>query len=134
MYTYDRNPDLLWRVFEVVKEINDGPHLLACIEISGTYFPHRAVEPFVRIIVSKELVVSCLFTDVSPDNRSLVSYFPIDLPSQGMIEFGYGNQVMDKIPAKFSTELVTRLDQKKLSEKVIIVTNEYWKTTYSLRG
>jgi hypothetical protein len=38
---------------EVVRILDDLPHLLVHIEVSGEYFPHRAPHPFVMIKVGK---------------------------------------------------------------------------------
>lgn len=116
-----------WQAQEVVREINDRPHLLVRIDISGTYFPHRAPEPFVRIVVGKGQAVSSWFANVSDDNRRIVGYFQVDLPQQGTLEFGYGNEVMGRLPAKFESKAVNRLDRKRVPKDVVVVSAKHLK-------
>lgn len=123
----EKPPQLFVQAHEVVKEIDDRPHLLVRIDISGPFFPHRAPEPFVRIITSERLTVECWFADVLDNNRKLVGYFPVDLPDDGMIEVGYGDELMATLPAEFRSEAVIRLDRERLPEEVVVVTAEFLK-------
>jgi len=110
---------------EVVKVLNDLPHLLVRIEVSGEYFPHRAPHPFVMIKVGEKEYFKDLFTEVSPDNQKLLGYLPINIPSKGVIVFGYGNEIWGTVPGEFDTASVARLDRKRLSKKVLIVDNDF---------
>jgi len=123
----DNLQELSLRAQEVVKEIDDRPHLLVRIEISGAYFPHRALEPFVKIVTSRGKAETSWFADVSDDNRRLAGYFPTDLPRQGTVEFGYGSAVLGRLRVKFESKAVTRLDRERLPEDVIEVSSKYLK-------
>jgi|SRR5215217_5680183 len=123
----DQLSELSWQAREGIKEIDERPHLLVGIEISGTYFPHRAAEPFVKI-VSEPQAIASWFAEVSDDNHRLVGYFPTDLPQQGMLEFGYGSQLLGRLPEEFESRAVNRLDRERLPEDVVVVSAEYLKT------
>ena len=43
-------PQLTWQAEEVVRKIDDRPHLLVRVSIRGGYFPQRALVPFVRLV------------------------------------------------------------------------------------
>ena len=125
MSTFHPLPELTWRADEVVREIDDRPHLLARVEISGTYFPQRAAEPFVRVVVGRRRAVESWFAEVSDDNQHLRGYFPVDLPRRGAIEFGYGHRVMGRLPGRFDAGAVTRLDRHRLPRDVVVVSARY---------
>src|ERR1044071_3781735 len=83
-----------WHAREVVKELNDRPHLLVRLEISGPHFPQRAAEPCVRILEGWRVVARSWFADISDDGRRLLGYFAVDVPRGDAGEFGYGAEVM----------------------------------------
>jgi hypothetical protein len=112
---------------EVVRVIDRKPHLLSRIDIDGAVFPQRAVPPFVRIRVNDELTVSAWFASVSNDGRTLSGYFQEDLPARGAIEFGYGVDVMGRLPLPFDAGTVLRLDRKKLPQGIVIVSRDFLK-------
>ncbi len=112
------------RAEEVVREIDDRPHLLVRIEISGAHFPHRAAEPFVKIVTSDGAAAASWFAGVSDDNRRLMGYFPSDLPPQGTVEFGYANEVLGRLAVKFEAKAVSRLDRKRLPKDVVVVSTK----------
>lgn len=124
----DKLGELSLRAQEVVKEIDDRPHLLVRIEIGDGYFPHRAPEPFVRIVRSKGKTEASWFTAISDDNRRLMGYFSTDLPRQGTVEFGYGSEVLGRLRVRFESKAVVRLDRERLSKDVVVVSAEYLKS------
>lgn len=117
-----------WRAQEVIKELDDRPHLLVRIEIIGPYFPHRAPEPFVRILSGERIVAESWFAKVSEDNRKLLAYFPTDVPQGEIIEFGYGSDVMGRIRAGFESGMVKRLEREQLPAEAVEVSTQYLKT------
>ena len=110
---------------EIVRVLDDLPHLLVRIEVSGEYFPHRAAHPFVMIKVREEEYFKDLFTEVSADNQKLIGYLPITIPSKGVIVFGYGNEIWGAVPDGFDTASVTRLDRDKLPKRIRIVDDDF---------
>jgi hypothetical protein len=122
-FTPRKFPEYKALVKEVVRVLNDRPHLLVRVEVSGEYFPHRAPHPFIRIKVGNEKYFNDLFTEVSPDNQKLLGYFPVNVPARGIIEFGYGAEIWGTVPAEFSAKSVTRLNREKLP-KDLVVTND----------
>jgi hypothetical protein len=121
-YDADFQKRLYWQGKEVIKQLDDKPHLLTSIEIRGTYFPHRDAEPFVRIIAKEKPRVTSWFSNIAADNNSMIGYFPEDLPDTGIIEFGYGARIMGRLPLGYEPAKVVRLDRKRLPEKTLIVT------------
>lgn len=116
------------RAQEVVKELDDRPHLLVRIEITGPDFPHRAAEPFVRILGGERAVAQSWFADISEDGRRLLAYFPTDVPPGRVIEFGYGRDVMGRIQAAFEPGVIRRLERERLPREAVEVSTQYLKT------
>ena len=107
---------------EVVVEMKEYPQLMVEVKITGSYFPHRGAEPFVRIILSdddKKMLPSS-WTDVADDNLALLGYFPVALPERGEVEFGYGDRVMGRVPLPFELNKVKVLDRRKLPDDIVI--------------
>ena len=119
-----RIPQLPWQAKEVIRELDNRPHLLVRITIKGGYFVHRAAEPFIRI-VNRGKVVESWFADISEDNSALSGYFPTDVPTGGIIEYGYGSQVQGRLEMKFTNKSVDRLDTKKLPKEIIKVSQKF---------
>ncbi|MBD0333336.1 MAG: hypothetical protein ICV66_11845 [Chitinophagaceae bacterium] len=120
-------PQLPWQAHEVIRELDNRPHLLLRITIKGGYFAHRAPEPFIRI-VSRGKIIQSWFAEISEDNSTLSGYFPTDLPANGVIEYGYGSQVQGRLDRKFITKSVERLDRKKLPKETIVVSQKFLQT------
>ena len=110
---------------EVVKVLNDKPHLLVCVEVSGEYFLHHDAPTFIRIKIRDEEYLSDLFTEVSPDNQKLLGYFPVNLPVRIIIEFGYGEEIWGIISAESSTESVTRLNRERLPKGMVVGNDQF---------
>ncbi|MET0646810.1 MAG: hypothetical protein ABW208_09335 [Pyrinomonadaceae bacterium] len=117
-----------WRAHEVIKELDDRPHLLVRIEIAGPYFPHRAVDPYVRILRGDQVVAESWFAKVSDDNRRILAYFPTDVPEGEVIEFGYEDDMMGRIRTAFDSGVVRRLERERLPKEVLEVTDRYVKS------
>ena len=112
-----------WHAREVVKELNDRPHLLVRLEITGPHFPHRAAEPFVRILEGERVVARSWFADISDDGRRLLGYFAVDVPRGDTVEFGYGAEVLGRMRATFdAADMVRRLERERLPKGVVEVT------------
>ncbi|HYR11397.1 MAG TPA: hypothetical protein VEQ60_26685 [Longimicrobium sp.] len=114
-----RQPEFSWTGREVVREINDGPHLLLRVEIRGGYFPLRAPEPFVRIIREDGTVEESWFAEVAEDHTALRGYFAPATDTAGVLEFGYGHQVMGRTSQSFAPKAVERLDRARLPREVV---------------
>lgn len=113
------------RAQEVVKMLDDRPHLLVRLDITGPHFPHRAAEPFVRILSRERVVAKSWFTRISEDSRKLMAYFPVDVPAGDTIEFGYAVNVMGRIAASFDAKAVKHLERERLPKETVEVSNEY---------
>ena len=113
--------ELRIRTREVVLDLDDRPHLLVEVVVTGMYFPHRAPMPFVNIIPSgdENKMLPCWWADVADDNLALLGYFPVDLPEQGVVEFGYGATVMGRVSLPFERRKVKMLDRKKLPDNIV---------------
>ena len=124
--SFDAQPaEARWQAQEVVREVDHRPHLLVRLTVRGGYFPHRAAAPFVRIVGRDKAVVDAWFTEITGDSSALMAYFATDLPDDGVIEFGYEDQVLGRIPAAFDGKAVPRLDRKRLPSDVVETTRAY---------
>jgi hypothetical protein len=110
---------------EVVKILNDSPHLLVRMTISGGHFPHRAPHPFIHIRVGESEYFTDYFTEISNDNSSLIGYLPVNFPAKGVIEFGYGNEIWGTISGEFSADSIIRLDRNRLPKDILIVDDAF---------
>lgn len=125
-FIYKPTPKIKLSGKEVIKIINDKPHLLLRLELSGDYFPHLDRPPFVRIMYSrKNNFELCWFANVSDDNRSIYAYFPIDCKMASRIEYGYGNEVIGKVTEKIAEDRFEKLNNKKLEKSTVSVTQRY---------
>lgn len=111
---------------EIVRVLNNRPHLLLRVTIKGDFFPHRAVDPLIRIITSKDDSIESLFTEVASDNSEISGYLPIIVKS-GTIQFGYEDEVWGTLPLNLDKTPITRLDRKKLTKDVVIVDEAFLK-------
>jgi len=100
---------LRWEARLVVRDLNEEPHLLMRIKLTGTHFPQRALKPFV--LVGK---VRSRFVSIADDGLSACAYFDEPLQQGGRIEFGYGTEVLLRFPRAFEREGVELLDPKRL--------------------
>jgi hypothetical protein len=98
---------------EVLRDIEQRPHLLTRIKLSGAYFPRRALDPFV--IVGR---VRSLFVEISEDSLNARAYFDAPLPEAGTIRFGYGSEIELGLAGQFSHDDVQRLDPARLPKNV----------------
>jgi hypothetical protein len=124
-YRMRKLPEYQAEAKEVVRVLNDLPHLLVRVEVRGETFPHRAAPAFVMIQMGEKEYFRDLFTEVSPDNQKLIGYLPVDLPSGGSIVFGYGDEIWGTIPGEFNAEAVTRLDRARLPDNIVVVDREF---------
>lgn len=124
-YRMRKVPEYTVLAREVVKVLDDLPHLVVRMEVSGGNFPHRAPHPFVMIKVGEEEYFKDLFTEVSPDNQKLLGYLPVNVPSKGVIVFGYGNEIWGTVPGQFDRASVTRLDRKRLQKNIVVVDEDF---------
>ena len=91
--------DFSLRVQETVREFVEGNYLLLRVTVVGPYFPQRDTAPFVRIVSGRQRVHS-LMAEITPDQTEFRGYFPTDTPVAGFVEFGYGSQVMGRVPVR----------------------------------
>jgi hypothetical protein len=105
---------LRWECRQVVMDLYQRPHLLTMVELTGAHFPHMALEPFVT--VGK---VRSRFVRIAEDSRTARAYFDRPLASEGEIEFGYGYEVLLRLPRRFTRDAVQRLDPAQLPEGIV---------------
>jgi hypothetical protein len=118
-------PELSWQAGEVVRELDDRPHLLMRIRLRGGSFPQLDAQPFVRVLGRRDSSESW-FAEVSEDQSSLSGYFSVDAPAaQGIIEYGYGSRVMGRAPGPFDPVKVRRLERDRLPKDLVPVTQQY---------
>lgn len=103
------SPKLKWEAKVVVREINEGPRLYIRLRLTGTRFPLFNTIPFVRV---GRTVTH--FVDIADDGLSANAYFAKAPAESGVVEFGYDVQTLLRFPQRYSDDIVTRLDQKRL--------------------
>lgn len=118
-------PEYKAQAREVIKVLNDRPHLVVRVEVSGENFPHRAPHPFMRLRTDDDNFLDDLFTEVAPDNSALIGYLPVTIPDGGVIEFGYGAEIWGTVSLGHTTRPMTRLERKRLPKDVVIVDDEF---------
>lgn len=69
---------------QVLRDLDGTPHLFTRVKLTGTEFPHRALEPYVRVGD-----VESRFVEIDDDGTAARAYFDRPLPQGGTIEFGY---------------------------------------------
>jgi hypothetical protein len=121
----NREPSYTWDGRQVVRELSDRPHLLTRIEVRGTFFPHMGREPFMRIVLDNEDTVRAWLVDVCDDHSCLRGYFPNDLPDHGIIEFGYGADLMGRVDFEARRAIIQSLDRERLPKETVMVTREF---------
>lgn len=118
-------PELLWRASEVVRELDDRPHLLTRIQLLGGSFPQLDAQPFVRVL-GRRTSVESWFAEVADDGASMSGYFPVDAPpAEGIVEYGYGSRVWGRIPGPFDPLKVEHLDRERLPRDLVLVTEQF---------
>ncbi len=100
---------LRWEARQVLRDLHQEPHLLMRLKLTGTYFPQRALEPFV--IVGK---VRSRFVEITDDGLSANAYFDEPLPEGEKPEFGYGEEVLLRFPRAFDNDAFQPLDPERL--------------------
>lgn len=103
---------LQWEARQVVRDLYNQPHLLMRVKLTGTFFPQRAEEPFMR--VGK---VRSRFVVIADDGQSASGYFDEPPPERDLVEFGYGDQILLRATRRFSMDGVRPLDPKRLPAK-----------------
>ncbi|HFD88183.1 MAG TPA: hypothetical protein ENJ35_10990 [Gammaproteobacteria bacterium] len=114
---------VIWEARQVLRDMGEKPkpHILLRIKLSGTYFEQRALEPYVS--VGK---VRSLFVEISEDGLTASAYFDKPLPTEGMIEFGYGNEAMFRLKSPFDPDNVRVLDPKFLRKKNVMFLERFF--------
>jgi hypothetical protein len=117
-------PEVSWQAAEVVRELDDRPHLLLRIRLRGGSFAQLDAQPFVRVL-GRRAASESWFAEVSEDQTSFSGYFSIDAPAApGIIEYGYGSRVMGRLPGPFDPGKVKRLERDRLPKDLVPVTQQ----------
>lgn len=124
-YRMRKMPEHSFRAEEVVRVVNERPHLFVRVEVRGEYFPHRAPHAFVMVEVGAKEYLKDAFTEVSPDNQALIGYLPVDLPPDGTVVFGYGDEIWGSVPEPFRADDVGRLDRDRIPEETVVVDQDF---------
>jgi hypothetical protein len=103
---------LQWSVKQVVRDFQNNPTLFFRIKMTGTLFPHRALEPYIKVGKIKSN-----FVTISSDGLEARGYFDSNISnsSNQVIEFGYGDEEpLLRIKSRFSNDEIQFLDFKRL--------------------
>jgi hypothetical protein len=79
-------------------------HFLFRLTLTGTHFPERGAEPFVRIGELRSR-----FVEIAPDGLSANAYFDTPPGTEGVVEFGYDQTVLLRCARRFDIRAVGRL-------------------------
>lgn len=112
--TVVRREKLQWRAKEVVRDLDDRPHLLTRLTLEGGGFPQRSAEPYVRVGRTRSR-----FVLIDEDGQVAHAYFDRPLPAEGVVEFGYGQQPFHRFPA-FDRTRVAGLDRDRLPAATVL--------------
>ncbi len=119
----DRPHDLRWEAREIVRDLDDRPHLLTRVEVTGRPFPIVDRPPFMRLVDSGS-AATAWFVDVAEDGSAVRGYFAEGTEPRGTLEFGAGNDVVARIQIEGRRE-IPRLDRGRLPRNVVVVTPDF---------
>jgi len=102
---------LKWESKVVVRDVDKEPRLHIRLRLTGTRFPLFNTIPFVR--VGRAITHH---VEIAEDGLSAHAYFDQALPEDGVVEFGYDTQTLLRFPRRYASNVVVRLDQKRLPE------------------
>lgn len=110
----DPRHDVRAELREVVREVDEQPHVFIRVRLSGWHFPERAPEPFVLIgnVVSR-------FVVIGPGGETADAYFDVLPPTARVMSFGYGRTVSWDFPVGVSARRLARLDRARLPAGVV---------------
>jgi hypothetical protein len=100
---------LQWEGKQVLRDVGGEPFVLFRLKMTGTFFPERAAEPFVRIGRLRSR-----FVRIATDGQSANAYFDEPPPEDGLVEFGYGQEVYLRCRRPFSVGSTGRLKRSLL--------------------
>ena len=100
---------LSWDARQVLRDLKGTPHLFLRVRLAGGHFPHRALEPFVRIGRMRSV-----FVEIADDEQSAKAYFDAPPPDDAAVEFGYGDEALLRFPKRFVRTDATVLDRRRL--------------------
>lgn len=80
---------LQWQGRHVLRDLEGEVQLLFRLTLSGTHFPERGAEPFMRVGGLRSR-----FVRISADGLTADGYFDHPPPTEGPVEFGYGHRVL----------------------------------------
>lgn len=108
---------LQWSAKQVIRDHNNSPMLFYRIKITGTFFPTRALEPYIQVGKIKSA-----FAIIVREGLEVNGYFDVNITevSNAPIEFGYGEEApLLRVGRRFAQEEIRRLDVKRLTVKPI---------------
>jgi hypothetical protein len=109
------HPRLTWQGRFVVRDLLEKPHLFLRLTLRGTYFPNRALEPWVKVgdVVSR-------FARIADGGAQVNAYFDRPPPEHATVELGYGNRVFLRFVERFVFAGIARLERDRLPPAIHI--------------
>lgn len=101
-------------VREVVRDVNDKPHIFLRVRLSGWHFPHRAPEPF--LLINREV---SRFVIIDREGLVADAYFDKPLQAAEQVSFGYGHIINWDFSIAILPSKVLRLDRSLLPKGTV---------------
>lgn len=110
----DTNRKITVSARETIKQLNGKDCLLICVELGNHYFAPRAIH--YEVMLEKQ---PALFVLASDDYTTLYAFFPLRIPMQGKLYYGYADgEPLTAIPFNFEKKKPELLDRKRITGKV----------------
>jgi len=101
-------------VREVVRDVQERPHVFVRVRLTGWHFPQRAPEPFLTI----GRAVSA-FVLIGREGTSADAYFDVRPPAAERVSFGYGKVVSWDFDLAIEPGRIERLDRGQLPRNYV---------------
>lgn len=94
---------------EVVRDVEEKPHVFIRVRLTGWHFPERALEPF--LVIGKTL---SKFVLIDHEGTAADAYFDVGPPAAKRVSFGYGNIISWDFDVTVDPKAIDPLDRGRL--------------------
>lgn len=107
----DPRKDVKVEIREVVRDVEEKPHVFIRVRLSGWHFPQRAPEPF--LVIGKAL---SKFVLIDHEGTTADAYFDVRPPAAKRVSFGYGNIISWDFDVTVDPKSIDSLDRVRLPQ------------------